>query len=266
MSSDNANSTERQPAGGARGEKPRRSKLERALVWTVILVLVALTGMEAMAQRGYSKTLEGLETAIDDATEQLTLGDFETEHKNGLTVKSEVTKDGESAILYKWPSLLRRYEMYFTVEPGDEQILATYSTNDEPRAIIRLATVGDPGEDEGGEGGGGGGGGGGPSEAHGDGTGQPSGGSAGRGRGRGGNPLQRLLAEETAAELQLSDEQKAKIQELIDNQQPPDESLSREERIQQFQAKLAEILNEEQLKKYQESRPTPGGDRPERPE
>lgn len=274
MSSENANSTGNQPGSGSSTEKPRRSKLERAVVWTVILVLVVFTGVEAMSQLGYKKTLKDFETGLDEATEPVTLDVFESEYKTGLTLKSDTTRNGQAAILYKWPSLLRRYEMHFTVLPGEEQILGAYGTNDEPAAMIGQPITGEPDTelaDEGGEGGGDDGGGG--PTMHDDGTGsQPrNAGGSGRGPGRG-NPLRRLLAEEMAAELKLSDEQKTKIQELIDNQQPPDESLSREERIQQFQAnreaamaKLNEILDHEQREKFQAAIANPGDGRPDRP-
>lgn len=270
MNSENVNSTQNPSASGdsSAGEKPPRSKLERFVVWTVILLLVILAGMEALAQRGYSKSLEDFQTALDEAEEPLTLEDFETKYKSGLAIKSNGSKDGQSTILFKWPSLLRRYEMHFTLVPGDEQLLATYSTNDDPAGMIgRPDAGGDETGDEGGAGPEG------PGMVGDGGDPDAGGGPGGGGRGRRGNPFQRLLTGELAEELQLSDEQKEKIQELIANQQPPDESLGREERIAQFRAnreammgKLEEILDEKQNEKVKAAFANPAGNRPERPE
>ena len=231
----------------AAGEKPPRSKLERALVWTAIGFLLILTGLEALSQYGYRKTLSSLEDAIAEAKEPLTLEDFNNGIRKGLPIVTNGERGEEKTILYKWPSLLRRYELHLTTKPGAEQILNTYSTGDGPGALIGTSKAAGDSEDaeEGGPGmpmaGGPGGG--------------PGGGGPGGGRRGPPNPLQRLLSEPVQPELQLSEEQKTQIEDLIESQTPdPMQDLSPEERAQQAEtqrkdamARLKEILDEKQF-------------------
>lgn len=134
MENEQVDSPQNQPA--STDKKGGRSKLERIIVWAVIGVLVAITAVEGLAQQGYSKTLTGFQTATDEATERLTLKDFESEHKNGFAFRTDESQDGKTTIRYKWPSLFRQYELSFIVEPGDEQVLVSYWSNDDPAAAI----------------------------------------------------------------------------------------------------------------------------------
>ncbi len=75
-------------------EKPPRSKLERSIVWSVIGLLLVLTGMEGLAQYGYRKTLTNLETAIAETKKPLTLEDFNGEIRKGLPIVTSGVREG----------------------------------------------------------------------------------------------------------------------------------------------------------------------------
>lgn len=158
------------------------SKIVRIIIWGLVGVFAFVALMDIASRQGFSTTLANLEDGMDKAEEPLTLGDFESQFKSGLAIKTTGSKNGVSTILYKWPSLFRPYELHLTVEPGDEQLLASYSTNDDPAALIgRPGSEGDGTEDEGG------GPGGGPGMGHEEGipgAGAPGGGGPG-GEGRG---------------------------------------------------------------------------------
>ncbi len=104
-------------------EKPGRSKLERAIVWTVIGGLIVVTGMEALASWTYAKTVSNLETAIDETETALTLADFNKNIKTGLAIQSTGDRDGEPTISYSWPSLLKEYKLHLTVANDGSQNL-----------------------------------------------------------------------------------------------------------------------------------------------
>lgn len=161
MDNDHVNSAENQSVSDnstsdnpPASEKPPRSKVERIVVWSLIGLLAIFAAVEAQSQIGYRKTLEAFESANDKNEETLTLGLFESKLKKCLAIKTNGTKDEQSTILYKWPSLLRNYEIHFTLIPGEDQLLASYATHNSPAAMIGQPNqendlVNDPGPEEG---------------------------------------------------------------------------------------------------------------------
>lgn len=247
MDNENRNTAESSPAP----EKPPRSKVERAVVWTVIGLLILITGMEALARAGYKKTLDDFETAMLETKEPLTLNHFNSKLKSGLAIQTQGEHEGRPTILFRWPSLVKKYEMHLTVS-GDDT-LATYATNEGPAGLVpQPMPEGDElalaSSDEGGPGFGG------PMMGQGEG-GPPQGQAApGGGRSGGRNPLQQLASEPIAAELQLTEEQKTQVQDLIESQPALDPELSAEERAEQQETQrkavlqnLKELLDETQF-------------------
>jgi hypothetical protein len=242
-------------------EKPPRSKLERAIVWTVIGLLVVFAGVEALAKFGYEKTITNLQEATGSATEPLTLDDFHSDLKSGLPIQGTGESNGRQTILFTWPSLVKEYDLHLTVSADGNQTLQTFSTGTDPAEFIRYRSPDEEGAEpsdtdmamagggpgarsEGGRSGGPGGGG--------PGGGGPGGGGPGGGRG-GRNPLQSLLSDAVVAELQLSDEQKTKLTEIIGSLQM-EPMISAEERAKRealqrkdVEEKMKEFLDDKQV-------------------
>lgn len=145
MADEQSNSAEQQPESGQPSEEHAgSSKMVRIIIWGLVLVFAGVALMDIASRKSYEKTLVNLEDGIDEAEEPLTLDDFENSIKSGMAIKTTGSKDGQSTILYKWPSLFRQYEIHLTVESGDEKLLATYSTNDDDNAAL----IGRPGSGE----------------------------------------------------------------------------------------------------------------------
>ena len=130
-------------ASSSKPEKPPRSKLERAIVWTLIGVLLIFVGVEALAKTGYDKTVKDLQTTIDTAEAPLTLNDFQSKVKSGLAVQGTGEHDGIPTVLFTWPSLVKKYQIHFTVNGDAEQTLATFATGTDPAESIRYRTKGE---------------------------------------------------------------------------------------------------------------------------
>ena len=248
MDSENVSSAESSPAP----QKPPRSKVERAIVWTLIGALIVVTGMEFLSKTGYSKTLDNLEEANTTPEQPLTLNYFLDNLKSGLAIRTKGEHEGRSTILFKWPSLVKKYELHLTVSPDDLQTLTTYATTDGPAGIVNqprpegLEDVPPDSDIPAG-----------PPASHGEAGGPPQR-PEGAGGPRGGamrsrSPLRQLLSEAVAAELSLTDEQKTQIQGLIENQ-PSDPGGTLAERAenqeierQQAHGHLKGILDEAQF-------------------
>lgn len=113
----------------------KRSPTEKAIVWTVILVLIGLAGVEAQGRFGYSRTLKNLEDELSKVENQenpetLTLADFRQRLASGLFHTSTEPGEVYDKITVKWWSL-KGYQMGLQVGKSDEQILYSYSTIDE---------------------------------------------------------------------------------------------------------------------------------------
>ena len=130
MDNENTNSPESPQAP----EKPPRSKIERAIVWTVIAVLLLITGMEALSMKGYDTTLENFEEANDAAEQPMTLAYFKSDLKSGLAIQTTGEREGRSTVLFKWPSLMKNYELHLTVAP--DNVITTYATSEGPAGMV----------------------------------------------------------------------------------------------------------------------------------
>ncbi len=130
-------------AASSKPEKPPRSKLERAIVWTLIGLLLVFVGVEALAKTGYDKTVKDLQTTIDTAENPLTLDDFQSKVKSGLAIQSTGEHDGTPTVLFTWPSLVKKYHLHFTVNDDAEQTLATFATGTDAAESIRYRTKGE---------------------------------------------------------------------------------------------------------------------------
>lgn len=123
-------------AGQSPKEQSGDSKLMRFIIWGLVGVFAIVALVDIASRQGFSKSLANLEEGIDTAEEPITLADFEKKYKSGLAIKTQGNREGLPTILYKWPSLFRQYEIHLTVESGEENVLATYSANDGPAALI----------------------------------------------------------------------------------------------------------------------------------
>ncbi|MDB5345610.1 MAG: hypothetical protein JWP89_3987 [Schlesneria sp.] len=96
---------------------PKRSPLERALVWGGILVLLVVVGSELLAQRGYNSTLAGLEETFDSGQ---TLAETELPgHIRGFAIRNEEKKNEVRTLTMTWPSLFRTYKLRLPIATGD---------------------------------------------------------------------------------------------------------------------------------------------------
>ncbi len=152
-------------------ETPKRSKLERIAVWSFILLMAIIAGLEYLAMTSYKKTVDALHAAMDEAEAPLTMEDFETKCKSGLAIKTTGKNSSDiTTTLFIWPAISQRYKLHLTTGAGDNQPLTTYAEGQNPAAIIGTPKANNDDADDllGGEAGGGPGGG--PGDPMGDGT------------------------------------------------------------------------------------------------
>ena len=276
-------------------ETPKgRSPVERLIVWSLIGVLVVVVGIEAASKNGYDKTFAAVQDRFINKEGMNRLSDLRPDISGWPSEKeSDGQKVGGTAankvIALKWFSFFKHYEIQLTVEASEEDpALISYATPDaaEPEPI---KTAGGSGEDvaagggmdgyggsptaampgggfsPGGPGGFGAPGGGGP------GGGGPGGGGPGGGqRGGRGRPSPGLLGdveqEWVQAELGMTEDQLAKLPEIVASIRPDFstlQSLPEEERRAAFlgmnsemeakgEAAAKEILDDEQFARARE--------------
>lgn len=93
-------------------EPKRRNPVERAIVWGLIVVLLAFAGVEGAARWGYSRTIGNIEAAVAQSEtakgQPVTMEQVE-QLVAGFPQKSIVRGDFESTVTYRWPSLAKKY-------------------------------------------------------------------------------------------------------------------------------------------------------------
>ena len=118
----------------------KRSPIERAIVWGLILVLLIVGGLEARARFGYKGTLDALEG--DDVK----LGKLSTLRDSIKFWPSEEKMDihGRPVLILEWFSLLNVYRIALLVDSTqtDDPSVLTFQTAGEEDGI--LAKIGTP--------------------------------------------------------------------------------------------------------------------------
>ncbi len=127
-----------------------RSPIERAIVWGLIVILLAVVGIEYYARASYDSTLNGLEDAIE-ATADNDIGLPLSEARksiSGLYSESEMAEISylEREVEYKWFSLFKDYQMLLRVEAsGDDPSVTRFVTpNADGGFDERAANTGKP--------------------------------------------------------------------------------------------------------------------------
>ena len=126
----------------APGQKKRRNPVERAIVWSLIAILVAAVAWEGWGRFGYSRTLSKWQNAIAAAeqapdSQGLTLAQAE-ELITGSPEKSlDEAASGRQVVTYRWNSLF-----------GREYAILVSVTNGDPQEIVGLESAGAPPEEQ----------------------------------------------------------------------------------------------------------------------
>lgn len=249
------------PKEGDAKPKAERNPMERLLVRGLIGVLLAFAAVEGAARYGYGRTLAGLSDAAeaDDKGEEMTQAEFRSSVLAGLPS----TQDEGRAIVCRWFSLVKHYEIRVEFSDEDPPILLGHSTpNAEEDPIFARREPDDDASDDGmgddmtDDGGAGDGGDGSDDESvAGDGGRGPGGGPpGGGGRGRRRRGLVGVLAnEDVMAKLDLDDDTRAALDAALESGAPMGggpggerPSLEeRREREQALEAKVSEVLGPE---------------------
>ena len=127
-----------QPSPGApRSDQPaarKRSPVERVIVWGLILVLVAVVGLEARARLGYDRTLEALEAR--------NLGRLSTleDAIHFAPARQPKTIRHQSVLELKWFSLLHDYRIGLIIDSveSDDPLVMTFHTAGEENGLLAL--------------------------------------------------------------------------------------------------------------------------------
>lgn len=109
------------------GEKTGRSPVERAIVWSLIGLMLVLVAIEARAQQGHTKTMLALKDLADakdeeDRTKGIKFEDFKEKLQLFPSVSGPTTGEGWDVYVYKWVSLLKAgtYEIHVRVSSGND--------------------------------------------------------------------------------------------------------------------------------------------------
>lgn len=131
MSSETPESSAAPEQSNAGGDK-KRSPVERAIVWSLIGLMLVLVALEARAQQGHTKTMVALQEMVDEG-KGVKYEDFTGKIELFPSVSDGTPGEGWDVYQYKWFSLLRsgRYEIHLRVSTGNDiKYVAGYAVPD----------------------------------------------------------------------------------------------------------------------------------------
>ena len=98
-----------------------RSRFERLVVWSGVLVLLILVFVEWTSRRNFGLTLDDLEGAVrkEHSTGGVSLNDA-GRYVHGFAFQGTATKNQQRQRTYRWPSLFIRYQLAITIDPQDK--------------------------------------------------------------------------------------------------------------------------------------------------
>jgi len=105
---------ERAPEASSQKPVPKRSPIERAVVWGGILLLLMVMLYEWRSQSGHNGTIEAFEGQFEKGV-TIPIADLE-KHAQGYYVRSEFKDGDERVVTLQWPSLFKTYKLYFPVD------------------------------------------------------------------------------------------------------------------------------------------------------
>ncbi len=113
----------------------RRKTWERALVWSVLALLLAIVLLEWSSSSGYQKTLGKLTPAVGPGgTNKLAEANIQG-HVSGFAFRGEETVGKSRTVTLRWPSLLKTYKLRLPLDPqGSVMALDTGGRSVEPPA------------------------------------------------------------------------------------------------------------------------------------
>jgi hypothetical protein len=100
-------------------QRKRRSPVERAIVWAVIIALVLVVAIEARARIGYSRSLSQFEETV--LGKQPTLSELRESSIHLWPSESREQRAGRNVIVLKWFSLLHDYRIGLVVPSLEEE-------------------------------------------------------------------------------------------------------------------------------------------------
>ena len=135
--------TEKEPSG-------KRSPRERALVWGAIAALLVIVVFEWSSQRQFQASLTRLERAIEASPstgrflgiprhevethiDGITFRDQKSHYLERLTTRKEEEAEIQHELIFRWPSLFKKYQLIVTVNSDDRAILVAADIPSEQR-------------------------------------------------------------------------------------------------------------------------------------
>jgi hypothetical protein len=104
----------------AAASAPRRSPLERVVVWGGIILLLAVVYLEWNSKNNYRLSLGKLESAMQQSNKAEDLEGISQEDAqrsiSGFAKRGEQTVQGTSQITYTWPSLFKKYQVKLSLD------------------------------------------------------------------------------------------------------------------------------------------------------
>ena len=121
-------SAEDAAAGAPKTGQKRRSPIERAVVWSLIGLLVLVVAYEAWVRSSFTRSQRVLREAVAGSDQGRVQKIEEVERQlSGSPSKSIQTTRMEQTITYQWRSLFRKYIVQ--VHVGDQNEVLSYETD-----------------------------------------------------------------------------------------------------------------------------------------
>ncbi|NOX56100.1 MAG: EF-hand domain-containing protein [Planctomycetes bacterium] len=130
--------TPQPPTQEAAAPAKKRSPVERAIVWGVIVVLAIVAVIEWRARRSFSQAVEGIRAALrasDESLDDVTLEEAEA-MIHGAKLEPAPKQGPYDVRLYRWKGLLRTYTLRLQVAQDEVPIVLAMDTLSDPTAPI----------------------------------------------------------------------------------------------------------------------------------
>lgn len=137
----------------ATNQRKPRSKVERAIVWSVILIMLVIVFFEWKARDGYNKTLNAISQASKASEEDPSAAPVTKSTVEGLVSGSPTKQDGITAfnrtVLYTWQGLtrLRTYTILVTLDgmkDSADPVLLSFETGSTESSHEQILDEGAP--------------------------------------------------------------------------------------------------------------------------
>lgn len=123
--------------------KKQRSPVERVIVWTVIVTMLVVLGIEARAKLGYDRSIAHIEKRVDEAKGGVLLAELKTELSGGPSF-SPLLRPKRSRNQYcvvEWYSVFKEYRLMLSCTVGNAPFVSLHVTEIPPNIDELLAIV-----------------------------------------------------------------------------------------------------------------------------